>query len=111
MTVPPLPRDCASRPLLGKEEGSAKDVTEEKRIMADERVRMRAKVFMFLLIYVERVGVKRAECGMENVEYGNRKTLGMSSITASSLTGLFHMLHSAFYVLHIRCDIEPHLIC
>jgi len=58
MTVPPLPRDWASRPLLGKEDGSIPDAGEVKSISADIMVKARVKVFMLLLIYGEREGVK-----------------------------------------------------
>jgi hypothetical protein len=60
MTVPPLPRDWASRPLLGKEDGSIPNAGEVKSISADIMVKARVKVFMFLLIYGEGTGVKGA---------------------------------------------------
>jgi hypothetical protein len=61
MTVPPLPRDCASRPLLGKAAGSrpnAGEVKEVKRITTKTMVKICVIVFMLLLIYGERSGVK-----------------------------------------------------
>jgi len=60
MTVPPLPRDWASSPLLGKAEGSAPNAGEVKRIAANTKTRACVKVFMLLLIYGETSGVKRA---------------------------------------------------
>jgi hypothetical protein len=53
MTVPPLPRDWASRPLLGKETGSRPNAGEMKRVVANTRIKARDKVFMTLLIYGE----------------------------------------------------------
>ncbi len=66
MTVPPLPRDWASRPLLGKEEGSAPAVPARRNTM-DMMVKVCVKVFMLLLIYGERSGVKGRE--NKNVEH------------------------------------------
>ena len=67
MTVPPLPRDWASRPLLGKEEGSA-PAEPARRITADMMVNVRIIVFMPLLIYGERVGVKNSVPGTQYPE-------------------------------------------
>jgi hypothetical protein len=69
MTVPPLPRDWASRPLFGKEEGSA-PAEPVRRITADMMVKVRIIVFMPLLIYGEWVGVNRVERRTQNAECG-----------------------------------------
>ena len=64
MTVPPLPRDWASMPLLGKEEGSA-PTEPARRITTEIMIRVCVKVFMLLLIYGERVGVKNSVPGTQ----------------------------------------------
>ena len=60
MAVPPLPRDLASSPLLGKEDGSSPNAMVVKRRAVDNMVKVLAIVFMLPLIYGERLGVKRA---------------------------------------------------
>jgi hypothetical protein len=82
MTVPPLPRDCASRPLLGKAAGSrpnAGEVKEVKRITTKTMVKICVIVFMLLLIYGERSGVKRAVRRTQNAEHRRKAKKALDS--------------------------------
>jgi hypothetical protein len=118
MTVPPLPRDWASRPLLGKAAGSAPNTGTAVSVKVKRTDSERIKVFMLLLIYGEGPGVKRTECKFQNVECraeNVEKTCKKAWVSVElKRNALIYIPHSTFNILHSTNEAcitdPPHLL-